>query len=206
VATAFSVGEGGQIMANQNRGGSPRATSPRRLLAAEKQRQALELKIGGATLEQIAAKVGYKDSSGAYRAIQAGLKATLQPPADELRRLQHQRLERLYAAAHKKALGGDAGGPPDFDAMDRAIKLAQRINALFGLETTKLKVGGDADAPPIQVAVDAKARHDVYSRLTTDELRALRDLRNRLAQAADGGSDGEAAATVEWNGTGPQPG
>jgi hypothetical protein len=193
-------------MAIQKRGGSPRATSPRRLLAAEKQRQALELKIGGATLQQIAAELGYSDSSGAYRAIQAALKAMLQPPADELRRLQYERLERLYAAAHKKAVGDGAADQPDLEAMDRAIKLAQRINALFGLETTKLKVGGDAAAPPIQVAVDAKARHEVYARLNTDELRLLRDLRDRLAGPAGGGSDGEAAGPVERDGTGPHPG
>jgi hypothetical protein len=195
-------------MASQNQGGSPKRTSPRRLLAAEKQRQALELKIGGATLAQIAVKVGYTDSSGAYRAIQAALKATLQPPADELRRLQYERLERLYEAAHNKAIGSLANGQPDFEAMDRAIKILQRINALFGLETTKLKVGGDADAPPVQVAaaLDAQVRHEVYSRLSTDELRVLRDLRNRLAEPAGGGSDGDKVATVERNGTGPHPG
>jgi hypothetical protein len=90
--------------------------------------------------------------------------------------------------------------------MDRAIKLAQRINALFGLETTRLKVGGDADAPPIQVAVDAKARQEVYARLSTDELRVLRDLRNRLAEPADSGSDGQAVAADERDGAGPPAG
>src|SRR5690242_1094881 len=109
-------------MASQNQGGSPSATSPRRLRAAGKQRQALELRIAGATLAQIAAQVGYSDTSGAYRAIQAALKATLQPPADELRRLQYERLERLYAAAHVRAVGAGDDGEPDLEAMDRAIK------------------------------------------------------------------------------------
>jgi hypothetical protein len=193
-------------MASQNQGGSPRLTSPRRLRAAQKQRQALELRIAGATLAHIAAQVGYEDTSGAYRAIQAALKATLQPPADELRRLQYERLERLYAAAHTRAVGAGAGGEPDFEAMDRAIKVAQRINALFGLETTKLKVGGDAEAPPVQVAVDAKVRDDFYSRLSTDELRLLRDLRDRHAGPAGGGSGGEAATAVGGDGTGPPAG
>jgi hypothetical protein len=103
-------------MASENQRGSPKKTSPRRLLAAEKQRRALEMKIAGAILEQIAAEVGYKSPSGAYQAIQAALKATLQPPADELRRLQYERLERLYAAAHKKAVG-DGTGEPDWEAM-----------------------------------------------------------------------------------------
>ena len=142
------------------------------------------MKIGGATLEQIAAEVGYKDASGAYRAIQAALKATLQPPADELRRLQYERLEQLYAAAHKKAVGAD--GEPDFEAMDRAIKILQRINALFGLETTKLKVGGDPDAPPIK----SEVRVDVFADIAqyADAFRASRE-RGGLAEGdvpADG--------------------
>jgi hypothetical protein len=136
-------------MASENQGGSPKKTSPRRLLAAQKQRQALGLKIAGATLEQIAAQVGYQSASGAYQAIRAALKATLQPPADELRRLQYERLERLYQAAHKKAVG-DGGGEPDWDAMDRAIKIAQRIHGLFGLEVHKVRLGGDEDAPPLR--------------------------------------------------------
>jgi hypothetical protein len=195
-------------MASENQGGSPKKTSPRRLLAAEKQRRALELKISGATLQQIAAQVGYQGPSGAYQALQAALKATLQPPADELRRLQYERLERLYQAAHKKAVGEGDGDEPDLDAMDRAVKILQRINALFGLEATRLKVGGDADAPPISVAaqVDAQARHEIYSRLSTDELRALRDLRDRLAGVAGGGSDGEAGAAVGRDGPGPAAG
>jgi hypothetical protein len=145
-------------MASENQGGSPKKTSPRRLLAADKQRRALEMKIAGATLDQIAAEVGYKSPSGAYQAIQAALKATLQPPADELRRLQFERLERLYQAAHKKAVG-DGTGEPDWEAMDRAIKIAQRMNALFGLEVHKVRLGGDEDAPPIR----EEARVDVFA-------------------------------------------
>jgi hypothetical protein len=194
-------------MASQNQGGSPSPTSPRRLRAAEKQRQALELRIAGATLELIAAQVGYKDSSGAYRAIQAALKSTLQPPAEELRRLQYERLERLYAAAHRKAVGANQG-EPDYEAMDRAIKVVQRINALYGLETTKLRVGGDADAPPISLAATATAtaRVELLSRLSTEELRFLRDVRDRHAGPAGGGSDGEASQAIGSNGTGPHPG
>jgi hypothetical protein len=33
---------------------------------------------------------------------------------------------------------------------DRAIKIAQRMNALFGLEVHKVRLGGDEDAPPIK--------------------------------------------------------
>jgi hypothetical protein len=146
------------VMASENQGGSPKKTSPRRLLAAEKQRRALEMKIAGATLEQIAAEVGYKGPSGAYQAIQAALKAALQPPADELRRLQYERLERLYQVAHKKAVG-DGTGEPDWEAMDRAIKIMQRIHALFGLEVRKVRLGGDEDAPPLK----GEMRIDVFA-------------------------------------------
>jgi hypothetical protein len=53
------------VMASENQGSSAKKISPRRLLAAEKQRRALEMKIAGATLEQIAAELGYTRPSGA---------------------------------------------------------------------------------------------------------------------------------------------
>jgi hypothetical protein len=108
--------------------------------------------------------------------------------------------EEYIRAIYAKAVASD------LDAIDRCVKIDRQTAALHGLSEMKLKVGGDADAPPVQVAVDAKARHEVYSRLSTDELRLIRDLRNRLAEPVGGGSDGEADATVERNGTGPPPG
>jgi hypothetical protein len=191
-------------MASENQGGSPKKTSPRRLLAADKQRQALELKIAGATLEQIAEQVGYQSASGAYQAIQAALKATLQPPSDELRRLQYERLERLYAAAHSKSVGDGAGGEPDFVAMDRALKIVQRINALFGLEATKLKIGGDPDAPPIlhEVKIDVFHRIAEYA----DALRILRERGGLAGGDVHRDGAGESLDTPPADGTaGPLP-
>ena len=49
-------------------------TSQNRLAAAEKHRQALELRRGGATFAEIAAMLGYEGPSGAYRAVMGALR------------------------------------------------------------------------------------------------------------------------------------
>jgi hypothetical protein len=58
-----------------------------RISVADRQRQALELRRAGATLQQIADRLGFAHPSGAANAIASGLKKTLQAPADELRAL-----------------------------------------------------------------------------------------------------------------------
>jgi DNA-binding transcriptional MerR regulator len=61
----------------------------------KKQAAAMELRINGFTLNEIAERLGYADPSGAQRAILAAQKKTLQEPADELRKLHRQRLSKL---------------------------------------------------------------------------------------------------------------
>ncbi|HYF56794.1 MAG TPA: hypothetical protein VEA41_21270, partial [Salinarimonas sp.] len=66
--------------------------SQRRLrVALEKQLKALEMKAAGASYDAIAAACGYADKGGAYKAVSAGLKATLKLPADEVRFLEIER-------------------------------------------------------------------------------------------------------------------
>jgi hypothetical protein len=187
-------------MASANQGGSPSPTSPRRIAAAERQAQALELRKAGYTLVQIAEKLGYASDAGVRKAIRTALEKTIKQPADEVRLLLLARNEAYIKAIYAKAVAGD------LDAIDRCVKIDRQTAALHGLSEMKLKVGGDADAPPIQVAVDANLRHEIYSRLSTDELRVIRDLRNRLVESAGGGGGGEEVAAVERNGAGPDPG
>jgi hypothetical protein len=177
--------------------GAASPTSAFRLAAAEKQAKALEMKRAGFTFAAIAEQLGYASEAGARKAVSTALQKAIKQPAEDVRLLLLARNEEYIRAIYAKAVAGD------LDAIDRCVKIDRQTAALHGLSELKLKVGGDADAPPIQVAVDAKARHEVYSRLSTDELRVLRDLRNRLAEPAGGRSDGEAAATVERDGAGP---
>lgn len=97
---------------------------------AEKQRKAMEMKIAGATFEQIAAQLGYADASGAYRAVSRGLIETMRPAADELRELMVRRYERLLLGVWRDATSGDL----------KAADVARKILTDMARITLPLKV------------------------------------------------------------------
>lgn len=103
-------------------------TSKRRLAAAERQVQALELRKGGATFPAIAHQLGYSSSAGAYKAVLTALRETKQEPADEVRRLAIERLDRILLAIWKRALDGD------LECIDRVLKIEARRAKLLGLD------------------------------------------------------------------------
>ncbi len=107
-------------------------TSVKQLAANERGRQALELRKGGVGFAQIAQQLGYRTPSGAYDAVRAALKRTEQEPADEVRRIACERLDRLLFAVWKRAL--DINDPHQLDCIDRALKIEQRRARLLGLD------------------------------------------------------------------------
>lgn len=103
-------------------------TSKRRVAAALKQRDAIQLRIEGETLDTIAATVGYRSRSGAHKAILAGLTKALREPSDQLREIENRRLDAMLAAVWKRVLHGD------LKAIDAAIRISARRGALNGLD------------------------------------------------------------------------
>ena len=103
------------------------ATSPRRLRAAERQRQALELRKAGASYPEIARTLGCALSS-AHKSVSAALQKTLQEPAAEVRQLELDRLDRLMRALWPAAIEGDP------NVIDRVLKIMARRAALQGLD------------------------------------------------------------------------
>ena len=103
-------------------------TSVRRLQANERRRQALELRAAGYTFKDIADHLGYAGPSEAYRSVMAGLKMTLQEPADEVRKLEIGRCNRLLNAIWEKGIKGDYG------AIDRILKILERRARYLGLD------------------------------------------------------------------------
>jgi hypothetical protein len=94
----------------------------------EKHRQALELRKAGVAYAVIAERLGYKTESGAWRAVMSALKKTLREPADELRKLEAERLDGLWLAIISMAKAGNLG------AIDRALKIQDRRAKLLGLD------------------------------------------------------------------------
>jgi AraC-like DNA-binding protein len=89
---------------------SPQRTkaTPTRIRTAEREAAALDLRKTGATYEAIAHSVGYGDRSAAAKAVSRALAATIQEPADELRRLESERLDALLAAVWPPLTGSGA--------------------------------------------------------------------------------------------------
>ena len=119
-------------------------TSPRRLLGWERQRQALELRKAGASYDSIAKELGYRDRSGAYRAVAVALLKTLQEPAAEVRQLELERLDKMLLGLWRPATSGHEG------AVDRVLRIMARRAALLGLDApvrADVTTGGEPMAP-----------------------------------------------------------
>lgn len=96
--------------------------------AHDKQMQALTLRKAGVSYQSIADALGYKTAGGAWVAVKAGLKKTLQEPADELRTLELARLDDMLKAIASNVQAGN------LTAIDRALKIQDRRAKLLGLD------------------------------------------------------------------------
>jgi hypothetical protein len=127
-------------------------TAPARVQSATNQARALELRIQGLTLQQIADQIGVSKAR-AYQYVSEGLaelNATCVVHAEELRRLTTEQLDQLLAAHMPKALAGDT------EAAGVVIRCLDSRTKLFGL----------VQSQPVAPATSP------YDRMTPDELRA----------------------------------
>lgn len=113
--------------------------------ATERQRRALELRKAGYGFQIIADQLGYKDPSGAYRAIRAALKKTLQEPADEVRRIELERLDKMLAGLWPQAIKGHTF------SVDRVLAIMDRRAKLLGLDA------------PLKIDIEQRIRQDAES-------------------------------------------
>lgn len=133
-------------MTGKRQGQGESTTSLKRLDAVERQARALELRKEGKGFAEIAQALGYGGPAGAYKAVTTALRKTLQEPADELRRMELERLDALHAALWPQALAGK------WLAVDRVLSVMERRAKLLGLDAptrsdvvTQMKVGFSAD-------------------------------------------------------------
>ena len=102
-------------------------TSPRRLEAAQKQKQSLELRMAGASFEQIGQALGYASASSAYRAVMAALAKVPEPEVKSYRIVNVERLNKLRLNNWQAAQGGDP------KAIEVELKIQQEEARLLGL-------------------------------------------------------------------------
>lgn len=127
--------------------------------AAERRRQALELRKAGVDFRTIADRLGYEGPSGAHKAVTTALKALTAEPAEELRTLELERLDAMLRSLWVRATNAKGA---DLGAIDRVLKIMERRAKLAGL-----------DAPSrINVAMMVETAADELG-LTPDERAAL---------------------------------
>lgn len=124
-------------MKRKNRVGESKY-SPRRLDAYARELKALNLRLAGCSFREIAAKLHYADHTGAYRAVEAGLKKGFEEPATQVRKLELARLDSIMRPLWPKAKRGGV------KAIDRILKIMERRAKLLGLDQpAKLEHSGD---------------------------------------------------------------
>lgn len=107
--------------------------------------KALALRMAGANYDQIAAQCGYASRSGAYAAVLAAIKATLREPAEDVRTLEVERLDRLMLGVWQRACGGDS------EVIDRVLKIMSRRSSLLGLDAPQKQEITGKDGGPLVV-------------------------------------------------------
>lgn len=127
------------------------APPKRALTAAEKSRRAVALKLGGASYQEIADKLGYADASGARSAVLRAMERHTAEDVQTLRQMHGERLETLLASVwplvtrdmKRTKMEKDGEGylvevevedtETRFKAVDRALSVLDRIDKLNGL-------------------------------------------------------------------------
>lgn len=163
-------------------------SSPRRIEAAERRRQALRLRIRGASFDDIAEQVGLAGGKGsACRVVQEALAEIGREEAEELRALELYRLDELHRAVWSKALRGNLA------AVDRVLKIMERRAKLCGLDEQTLTVEPVAEPgggiPLRELFADDPQRALRITRFLHEELPM--PMRPTRPYPTDGPTDGE---------------
>jgi hypothetical protein len=122
-------------MARPTRGCVERVT-PAKIAAAERQQKALEMKRIGATYQQIANALGYRNRSSAADAVTRALRSTIsKETANELRLIELARLDTMWIVLWPQVLAGD------LKAVDRCLRIMERRAAICDLNApTKVRM------------------------------------------------------------------
>lgn len=127
---------------------------------AQRAAKALELRTQGWTLRQIATTLDISIST-TQDDIARALRETVQQPADELRQVELEKLDRLERAANEVLARsydlyanngkntGEIDPRPKLGAIDRLVRIAERRARLLGLDAPQ-----QVEHLPIQITVN----------------------------------------------------
>lgn len=118
-------------------------TSVKTILMVERQARAVELRLAGRTLQQIADALGYAAPSGAAQTIEAALRKRIAGAVDDLRQVEYGRLEVMWRPLWSRMLA----------AMGRGLKIMTRRAKLLGLDVDRPNAT-DVNPEPIRLIVE----------------------------------------------------
>ena len=142
-------------------------TKPSDIKIQERRRQALELRKAGTSFERIGDLQGTSRST-AHEDVQTAMRETIQEPADEVRRMELERIDAMLKALWPQAM--QSGGRGQTRAIEVCLQLGARRSALQGL-----------DAPSRRVV-------EIVTEDALDE--AITNLRSEIATFEAAGADG----------------
>ena len=117
-------------------------TSPSTIDAKVRAARALELRMEGMKFDDIAEELGYAGRQGAYDAVSRELKALTREPAEEVLRLDLERLDKMWGIHYLNAQAGDAV------ALSSCMRIMERRARLLGLDSpAKTEITGKDGSP-----------------------------------------------------------
>ena len=116
-------------------------TSPSTIDAKLRAAKALEMRMEGMKFDDIAAELGFSGRQGAYDAVSRELKAITREPAEEVLRLDLERLDKMWGIHYLNAQAGDAM------ALSSCMRIMERRAKLLGLEVNKTEITGKDGSP-----------------------------------------------------------
>lgn len=102
-----------------------------------KRQRALAMALAGSSYDEIAHDLGYANRAGAWKLVDALLKARTDVALNEYRTLELARLDRLQQAYWESALAGDQ------KAAHLVLKIVQARCKILGLD----RLGGELEGP-----------------------------------------------------------
>ena len=117
-------------------------TSPSTIDAKVRAAKALELRMEGMKFDDIANELGYNSKQAAFDAVSRELKAITREPAEEVLRIDLERLDRMWGIHYLNAQAGDA------TALSSCMRIMERRARLLGLDApSKNEVTGKDGSP-----------------------------------------------------------
>ena len=123
-------------------------TKPETIEAKLKAAKAVELRMEGKTFDEIAEEAGYNSRQAAFDAVRRAITAIVREPAEELIKLDLERLDKVFGIHYLNAQGGDVA------ALAACMKIMERRAKLLGLDApAKQEVTGKDGAPLIPTPI-----------------------------------------------------